>query len=235
MPPLLHPGIRAVFFDAVGTLLFPEPSAPEVYAEVARRHGLAVTPDEVMCRFVAAFRAEEEVDRAARWVTEEARELTRWQRIVADALSGVRTPGACFGELNSHFARPSSWRLNPDAPAVLRPLRDRGLVLGIASNFDERLRPVVDGFPELEPLRDRVVISAAVGHRKPSGRFFAEMTRLAGVDPSDIMLVGDDLCNDYEGASSAGLAAVLLDPRDRHPDVPHRIRRLGELVDDPIS
>ena len=39
MPPWVHPGIRAVFFDAVGTLLFPWPAAPVVYAGTALRHG----------------------------------------------------------------------------------------------------------------------------------------------------------------------------------------------------
>ena len=35
----LPDGTRAVFFDAVGTLLFPQPTAPTVYAEVARFDG----------------------------------------------------------------------------------------------------------------------------------------------------------------------------------------------------
>lgn len=230
MGPYLHPGMRAVFFDAVGTLLFPDPVAAVAYAEVARRYGLVVQPEELLPRFVAAFRAEEEADRRAGWATDERREEARWRRIVADSLPGVADPDACFRELFDHFARPGGWRVNPDAVALILRLRERGLTLGIASNFDARLWSVLAGFPELASLRDRVVVSAAVGHRKPSPLFFAEVVRVAGLDPSEVLLVGDDRGNDYEGASAAGLAAVLLDPRDRHPDVPHRVRSLADLL-----
>ena len=37
-------GIRAVAFDAVGTLIFPNPGAATVYAEAAGRHGIAANP-----------------------------------------------------------------------------------------------------------------------------------------------------------------------------------------------
>jgi putative hydrolase of the HAD superfamily len=217
--------------DAVGTLLFPEPPAPVVYTDVARRHGLIVEPDDVSRRFVAAFRAEEEVDRLSGWVTDEARELARWRRIVADSLPGLPDHDACFRDLFDHFARPSAWRVNSDAVAVFDALRGKGIVLGLASNYDARLWSVANGHSVLEPLRERVVVSATVGHRKPSGKFFAEVIRaVACVDPVEVLLVGDDLGNDYEGARAAGLAAVLLDPRDRHTEVSHRIRTLGELV-----
>ena len=48
--------------------------------------------------------------------------------------------------------------------------------------------------------------------------------------PDEIALVGDDFENDYVGATTAGLVAVLLDPSDRYPEVANRIRSLGELT-----
>src|SRR5207302_1039003 len=48
--------VRAVFFDAVGTLIHPEPPAGAVYAEVGRRHGSRLTAAEIARRFAAAFR-----------------------------------------------------------------------------------------------------------------------------------------------------------------------------------
>ena len=47
VPANLLVGVRAVFFDAVGTLLFPEPPAVEVYARTAARHGLVIAVSEV--------------------------------------------------------------------------------------------------------------------------------------------------------------------------------------------
>jgi putative hydrolase of the HAD superfamily len=224
------PGTRAVFFDAVGTLIVPEPPAPVVYAAVARRHGLDLRPEVARDRFRAAFRVEEEADRAAGWVTSEGREQARWWRIVTHTLAEVSDPKACFHELFQHFSKPTAWGVNTDAAAVIASLREQGLVLGIASNYDARLRSVVAGHAALAPLRDRLVISAAVGHRKPSRSFFDEVARVAGCEPSAILFVGDDLENDYEGATAAGLQAVLLDPDGRHPQVARRISALRELV-----
>ena len=227
----IPPGTRAVFFDAVGTLLYPDPSAPVIYAETALRHGLVLSPAEVRARFIAAYRAEEAADAATGWETSEARERDRWRRIVADTLAGVSNPDACFRYLFDHFAQPAAWRVAPDAAEVFTALHRRGLVLGLGSNYDERLWPVLAGFPELDPLRDRVLISSAVGVRKPGAGFFREVARAAGCGALEVLFVGDDIGNDYEGATAAGLPAVLLDPSGRYPEVPHRITRLAELLD----
>ena len=67
--------------------------------------------------------------------------------------------------------------------------------------------------------------------RKPGAGFFREAARAANADVSEVLFVGDDLGNDYEGATAAGLPAVLLDPHGRHAHVPHRVTRLTELLD----
>jgi putative hydrolase of the HAD superfamily len=227
----LPPNVRAVFFDAVGTLLFPEPSAPVIYAEVALRHGLTLIPAEVRERFIAAYRVEEAADAATAWVTSEERERARWRTIVTQTLVGVSEPEACYRHLFDHFAQPGAWKIAPDAVDVLTALHHRGLLLGLGSNYDERLWPVLTGFPELSLLRDRVLVSAAVGVRKPGVGFFREVAHTAGCDVSQVLFVGDDYGNDYEGATAAGLPAILLDPHDRYPHVLHRITRLAELLD----
>jgi putative hydrolase of the HAD superfamily len=222
--------VRAVFFDAVGTLLFPEPSAPVVYAETARRHGLVLTPVEVRARFISVYRREEAADATTNWITSEKRESDRWRCIITETLAGVSDPEACYQHLFAHFARPAAWRLAPDALPVLTVLHQRGKVLGLGSNYDERLWSVLAGFPELALVRDRVLISATVGVRKPGAGFFHEMARAAECTVSEVLFVGDDVENDYAGATAAGMHAVFLDPEARHPRVPHRITALSELI-----
>ena len=228
--PLVPHQVRAAFFDAVGTLLLPDPPALAVYAEVAARHGLRLAPAEVRTRFLAAYRAEEEADAAAGWATSELRERERWRRIVATTLAGVSDPESCYRFLFDHFARPSAWRLAPGAAEALAALDARGLLLGLGSNYDDRLWPVLAGFPELGFARERVLISADVGVRKPGAEFFRRAAEAAGCAPGEVLFVGDDLANDYEGATAAGMPAILLDPLGRHPDVPHRIASLAELA-----
>src|SRR5262249_55716885 len=158
--------VRAIFFDAVGTLIYPEPSAPHMYAQVGRRHGSQRNQSTIVARFHKAFEREEEIDRAAQWRTSEAREVERWRAIVATVLDDVKDAESCFGELFAHFSRPEAWRANPDAAATLRVLSRRGYRLGIASNFDHRLRRVLAGHPGLG-LAEHIVVSSEVGWRKP--------------------------------------------------------------------
>jgi putative hydrolase of the HAD superfamily len=201
--------VRAVFFDAVGTLMHPEPSVGVVYGQVGRSLGSRHDDLTLATRFHTAFRRQEDLDRARGWRTDEARELARWRAIVAEVLDDVRDPDECFRRLWDHFASPDAWRVEPGADAVLAQLAGRGYRLGMASNFDGRLRRLAAELPELRPL-SRLVISSEVGWRKPSPAFYAAVERAAGVNPSEILVVGDDPINDDEGARAAGLAALLV-------------------------
>jgi putative hydrolase of the HAD superfamily len=223
------PDVRAVFFDAVGTLIHPEPAAGLVYAAIGQARGSRLTPAEISTRFHSAFAREEQVDRAYGLRTDERREIERWRRIVASVLDDVADSEGCFAALFEHFARPASWRCDPDAAWVLERLARQGLTLGMASNYDSRLHSVLAGFPELSPLV-AVVISAEVGWRKPAPEFFAALRRGTGLRSEQILFVGDDRRNDYDGAHASGLRAVLFDPKDKAPEVLWRIGRLGEVL-----
>ena len=223
-------GIGAVAFDAVGTLIFPNPGAATVYAEGAERHGIAVNPADIGPKLWAQFRIEEEADRIADWVTSEAREEQRWRNIVFAALPGATEE--LFRELYRHFSQPTAWSVPPAAAELLTELHRRGFLLGMASNYDSRLASVVNGNPSLAPVRDRLVISSLVGVRKPGRGFFtAGVLPAMGVPAAQILFVGDDHENDYLGATAAGLRAVLLDPKGKYPEVKERVAGLLELLD----
>jgi len=222
--------IRAIFFDAVGTLIRPVPSAGAVYAAMGERFGSHLDRATISGRFQTAFAGQERHDRARGLRTDEARERERWQAIVREVLEDVPDLEGCFQALYEHFAGPAAWRSGADAAELLAELDHRGYQLGICSNFDHRLRPVLAGLPELSPLR-HVAISSEVGWRKPSPAFFARLREMTGLRNEEVLVVGDDLDNDYEGARAAGLAAVLFDPAREHAHLGQgRIARLRELL-----
>jgi putative hydrolase of the HAD superfamily len=225
---MIDPAVRAVFFDAVGTLLFPHAPVARTYAEHACRHGATLSEDDVRRAFRAAFARQEAIDRAAGWRTDEDRERTRWRAIVGDVLAGADA-GKCFSGLWDWFASPQAWTVHAEAGDVLRDLAACGLILGMGSNFDARLLGLVAAFPELAPVRERCLISSLIGWRKPAPGFFAALARSAGCEPGRVLYVGDDPANDLEGATAAGLKAVLLDPDSKTPS-PGRIRRLRDLI-----
>jgi FMN phosphatase YigB (HAD superfamily) len=50
------------------------------------------------------------------------------------------------------------------------------------------------------------------------------------VPAAEVLLVGDDRVNDYEGARAAGLRAVLVDPTRGNTGAPDVIGNLNELL-----
>jgi putative hydrolase of the HAD superfamily len=206
--------VKAVFFDAVGTMLHPKPGAGEVYREVGRRYGVELSLGAARRRFDLAFRRQEDIDRAGAWVTSEQREYQRWRAIVGEVLMGVGDFESCFAELYDHFARPAAWQCAPAAETVLPDLARRGFMLGLASNYDHRLHAVVAGMAALRPIQ-HVVVSSEVGWRKPAREFFEALSRRTSLPPEEILLVGDDYENDYVGARAAELQALLYDPTQR--------------------
>src|SRR5438045_9414948 len=99
---------RALFFDAVGTLIHPDPPAPVVYTVIGSRFGSRLTAADIAPRFRAAFAREEAIDRAQGLRTNEEREVRRWRDIVATVFDdGTGLPG-CFEARFAHFARPDA-------------------------------------------------------------------------------------------------------------------------------
>jgi putative hydrolase of the HAD superfamily len=221
--------IRAVAFDAVGTLIHPDPPAAVVYAAVGRRFGSRLDVAEIRLRFGAAFAEQERLDVQNGLATSEERELRRWQCIVAQVLDDIADPASCFAEIYAHFARPDAWRVDDGAADVLSRLQRAGFPIALASNYDQRLRGVVRALQDLAAIRT-IVISSEVGWRKPSPKFFAHLAKAFDVPAKAVLYVGDDLANDFEGARQAGLAAMLFDPHGQHAALASgRLGKFGEL------
>jgi putative hydrolase of the HAD superfamily len=101
--------------------------------------------------------------------------------------------------------------------------------LAIASNYDRRLRGVVAGLNALASI-DLLVISSEVGWRKPAQAFFGHLTSTLALPARDVLYIGDDLINDFEGARDARLPALIFDPRGRHSALKqYRLGKLGDL------
>ena len=231
MARLIPADVQAVVFDAVGTILFPDPPVSRIYREIAQQFGSSPPDaDHFRRHFRRCFIEEEERDRAHDWQTSEQWEIDRWRRIVIGCLSDVTDAEAAFQALFAHFALPEAWTLPDDFGPVCDGLAARGLRLGLGSNYDSRLHSVIAGHPHLQRL-DPVIISSQVGYRKPSGRFFASLVHALGMPPRSILFVGDDVQNDFEGARAAGLQVILLDGEGRHPEITPRIRRLADLLE----
>src|SRR5687767_4714009 len=103
---------------------------------------------------------------------------------------------------------PSCTRPAAALHAALQGLRDSGLRLGIVSNGNARAQRRKVAALGIAPYFDAVIISGAVGLRKPDPRIFRLGLRAVGAELADCWFVGDHPVVDILGARGAGLVAV---------------------------
>jgi putative hydrolase of the HAD superfamily len=204
--------VRAVSFDAAGTLFHPVRRVGELYAMVAARHGVAIDGAVLHGRFAAAFAAAPPLAFPGVPAGElRARENAWWRDVVLRVFDDVRFDDfdAFFDDLFAFFASPDAWRVDPDAPTLLAELRARELTALVVSNFDARVRGVLTALG-LAPLVARVTISSEAGAAKPDPAIFHRALADAGLAPGDVLHVGDTVKEDLAGARAAGLRVVLV-------------------------
>jgi putative hydrolase of the HAD superfamily len=96
-------------------------------------------------------------------------------------------------------------------------LRRFGIKLGIISNWDERLRPLLERL-NLSHYFDAILISREIGCIKPGPRIFEHAIESLRLSPHAILHVGDSPAEDLVGAEGAGMCGLLLERDNRRPD-----------------
>jgi putative hydrolase of the HAD superfamily len=206
--------IKAVFFDAAGTLFETREPVGVSYARIARAYGVDTSPQAVDAAFRRTFREALPLAFGAGRRPEELRRLERdwWHGLVAMTFDGLGEFSHFEGFFNSlfeFFADPAHWVAEPEAMPTLSTLRERGLTLGVISNFDHRLYRILDGLG-LSCWFDSITISSEAGYAKPSALLFQTALERHRLAPAEALHVGDSPHLDLAGASAAGMAAVLI-------------------------
>ena len=199
--------LRAVLFDAFGTLLDPGGLHVEATALILSELGLAgqLDPEELHERW------DEHI--MALW--RDGRFMGTWElfRTALEAALGdlgVEVPAreldVSTDILSRTFLRT---RLHEGARELLAFCRSLGLRTGIISDADSALLRSLLEKHGLLPLLDVVIISDEVGLLKPDPRVFDAALRAIGCGAEEAMMVGDAR-RDVEGAKRAGMRAVLV-------------------------
>ena len=194
--------VKAITFDVGGTLIEPWPSVGHVYEEVASRHGVRVKPEELTRRFVVA------------WNRKENFSYTKddWAALVDDTFIGLTTilpSQSFFEELYSRFSEPDCWHMYGDVIPTLTTLNERGVRLAVISNWDTRLRPLLE-IIGLADWFESIHVSSEIGITKPDLGIFQAAINSIGLPSSQILHVGDSELEDYQGAQAAGMQTRWL-------------------------
>ncbi len=207
--------VRLITFDVGGTLIHPHPSVGGVYAEVLTRRGFPADPEATERAFEEAW------DQAARSVPPDRErygwsphgERGYWRNLLAMTvrrLGGNHPPPGAAEELFERFGHRETWRIYPDVTGTLGSLASRGLPMGVLSNWDSRL-PTLLRELGIRHYFGPILISALEGYEKPDPRFFHLAARRTGLEPAQILHVGDRELEDREGARRAGCRGLKIE------------------------
>jgi putative hydrolase of the HAD superfamily len=214
--------LKAVFFDAAGTLIHLPLSVGYHYALVGGRIGLRLEASALDRAFASswkqmparsAFDGPREDDDKGWW-----RELVR--RVIDRVALGTSEldRDAFFEDAYGHFAESGVWDLYPEVEEVLEKLHGR-FDLSVISNFDGRLRMILEHLG-VSKFFSHVFLSSELGADKPDPEIFRRALRLSGTRPNETLHAGDDPVRDWQGAADAGLSIFQLErPRNSLRDL----------------
>ncbi len=136
----------------------------------------------------------------------------RYRRF-ADTLDELGLDNGLFDKVESRYMHhyEHSWDWVPGADAVYDRIREN-YASGIVTNgFANIQYKKIDKF-DLVKNGEKTVISEEVGYLKPHPKIFEHAIELAGVQPNQVLYVGDSFNSDIEGGKRAGLQTAWYNP-----------------------
>ena len=209
--------IRAILFDAAGTLFYLTKTVGNHYTYVGREVGLDLDAQDLDRAFHAAWLAMPQ-----RFAIDGPRENDDkgwWRELVGRVFDQVAPSLSEFDRDNffevayEHFAEPGVWELYPEVPGVLKQLQ-KDFQLAVISNFDGRLRFILQHLG-ISNYFSYIFISSELGADKPDPEIFCRALKGMNLSADGVVHVGDDPERDWKAATAAGLQVFRLDrPRN---------------------
>jgi putative hydrolase of the HAD superfamily len=214
--------IRAILFDAAGTLFYLTKTVGDHYAYVGREFGLELDAQKLESAFHAAWK---QMPRRSAIDGPRKNDDKGWWRELVDHVFDQVAPSVneldrdnFFEVAYEHFAEPGVWELYPEVLGVLEQLRPR-FQLAVISNFDGRLRFILQHLG-ISNYFSYIFISSELGADKPDPEIFRRALKIMHLNADEVLHVGDDPERDWKAAAAAGLLVFRLDrPRNSLRDL----------------
>lgn len=219
---------KGVLFDAGDTLITADPPVNEVALTVASQFFPDLAPPLLLSALAAAkaFFGKYYI----RYPYHEERLLSDMAQAMRAALQETADVDIDFLPFVQRVRDSIRYRPFPDVLPALRSLRERGKILAVVSNWDPALPTLLTelGLAEFFAF---ILPSAEVGVEKPDGRIFSLALQRLGLEPWEVVHIGDQYETDVVGARAVGITPILLDRKGkaRYQDV-IRIGSLTELI-----
>ncbi|MCL2136311.1 MAG: HAD-IA family hydrolase [Coriobacteriia bacterium] len=226
--------IKAVFFDAGQTLVHPVPDGAG-FSAVGRELGFEISWEAISASNSQMYaRYNEYYENDPSFWDDQSRARAVWVDAYTLLYQLLGTGDKALQLANmayDFYFNPGAWYAYEDVEKNLADLSARGLKLGLISNWDKSLVPVMRDLG-LDQYFTIMISSTDVGMHKPDAAIFHYALGQLDVLPQEAIHVGDHLTADVQGALDAGLHAVYIDRYESHPEygLAPRIELLDPLL-----
>ncbi len=131
-------------------------------------------------------------------------------------------------EIIKNFLAPHRYELYPETNESLTALKKLEIKLVLVTNSPPTSK-IAFAKLDLSKFFDKTVFSCDIGFMKPNKAIFEYAIKDFAVNPDEVLMVGDSLDKDINGALNAGLNAILLD-RKGLTECENKVTDLLELV-----
>lgn len=228
--------IKAVFFDLYHTLVRYEPPREELQSKALKQFGIEASPERLRQPLAVAdeFIYQEIVRVPLRQRSDEEKMAlyAQYQKVLLKEAGIQASERVVLGLLGMMRKAEMNLVLFDDVMPAIKDLKTRGLVLGLISNVDRDIAPLLNELG-LASLLQVVVTSQDAGFNKPHPGIFVKALTQAKMQPAEAMYVGDHYQVDVLGAKGAGMKGILLD-RSGHfkgPTDSPKVQSLSQIAD----
>ena len=218
--------IKNVLFDYVNTLAYISPTREEILQKFIKEN----SQKEV--KIIDITTAFKEVDELTPYssvqINTEAKKqdfYDSYNKKLFDKLGLV-----CYNNFYRYYKNiKKEWVLYPDAFKTICVLKDKGIKVGVVSNFDKHLDMIAKKL-SIYDLMDMFVVSAQVGLEKPDVEFYRHVKDMYNLDTTVTIYVGDSYNLDYIPSRQTGYDSYLIDRDNFYPDTLKKISSLSEII-----
>jgi putative hydrolase of the HAD superfamily len=216
-------GLRAIFFDAGNTLVFPD--REKTLAPLQSR-GVEVAEEAIF----AAERASRRFRDANAAADSKHTDQQFWEIYFGELLANLPQQRDLLPELVAAARNSANWTVVPPGTRETLLQLKQKYRLAIISNSDGH---IADLFTRLglADCFETITDSAVVGFQKPHPEIFRAALRSLGVAAEESAYVGDVYSIDYLGSRAVGMEAIVIDPYGTYANNGvSRIASLSELT-----
>lgn len=145
----------------------------------------------------------------------------RYEKLLAEL--GVQQPDGLAATQIYRKAYQAHWSVIEGGPELLTTLRERGLKIGVLTNYISEIQTEKLAHCGLTPLVDVMLCVDEIPAAKPDPRSYQAICECLEIKPTEAIMIGDHWENDVQGAIRFNMSAIWLNRHDNttpNPEIP---------------